>query len=189
MEGVPEHSFAYFFITFLLKTCLETVKSQMKDLNLKNYEEKPEEFQFKAKRAKFQLSHVKELEIVLPKSDSLPAGWMVGMQGKKKVTYINIIIYNIIVKVLYMFLQISMSEIDFFVRDRNAKELQLKEDYKIYPPRFQVEISCSSSAQPDQIKIQFKGAMTDLMFDTRYNVKHIHCICLTVRIQILCNMQ
>ena len=78
-------SFAYFFITFLLKTCLKTVKSQTEDLNLQNYEQKPEEFQFKLKRGKFQLSHVKELEIVLPKSDSLPAGWMVGMQGKKKV--------------------------------------------------------------------------------------------------------
>ena len=82
-------SFAYFFITFLLKTCLETVNSQMKDLNLENYEEKYEEFQFKAKRAKFQLSHVKALEIVLPNSDSLPAGWMIGMQGKKKVMHIK----------------------------------------------------------------------------------------------------
>ena len=82
-------SFAYFFITFLLKTCLETVKSQIEDLNLQNYEQKPEEFQFKSKRVKFQLSHVKELEIVLPNSDSLPAGWMVGMQGKKKVIYIK----------------------------------------------------------------------------------------------------
>ena len=80
-----EPSFAYFFITFLLKTCLKTVKSQMEDLNLQNYEQKPEEFQFRARRAKFQLSHIKELEIVLPKADSLPAGWMVGMQGKKKV--------------------------------------------------------------------------------------------------------
>ena len=84
-----EPSFAYFLITFLLKTCLKTVKSQIEDLNLQNYEEKPEEFQFKSKRGKFQLSHVKELEIVLPKSDSLPAGWMVGLQGKKKVIYIK----------------------------------------------------------------------------------------------------
>ena len=82
-------SFAYFFITFLLKTCLETLRSQMEDLNLQNYEQKHGKFQFKSKRAKFQLSHVKELEIVLPKSDSLPAGWMVGMQGKKKVIYIK----------------------------------------------------------------------------------------------------
>ena len=54
-----EPSFAYFFITFLLTACLKTVKSQMEDLNLQNYEEKPEEFQFKSKRAKFQLSNVK----------------------------------------------------------------------------------------------------------------------------------
>ena len=82
-------SFAYFFITFQMKTCLKTVKSQIEDLNLQNYEQKPEEFQFRARRGKFQLSHVKELEIVLPKSDSLPAGWMVGLQGKKKVIYIK----------------------------------------------------------------------------------------------------
>ena len=59
-----------------------------------------------------------------------------------------------------------MSDIDFFVRDRNAKEdLQLKEKLKIYPPRFQLEIGCSPSAQPNQIKIEFKGAVTDLVFD------------------------
>ena len=59
-----------------------------------------------------------------------------------------------------------MSDIDFFVRDRNAKkQLQLKEKLKIYPPRFQVEISCSPSAQPNQIKIEFRGAVTDLVFD------------------------
>ena len=54
----------------------------------------------------------------------------------------------------------------FFVRDRNAKEqLQLKEELRIYPPRFRVEISCFLPARPDQIKIEFKGAMTDLVFD------------------------
>ena len=77
-------SLAFFFITFLLETCLMTVKSQVEDLKLQNYEQKAEEFQFRAKRAKF---HMKALEINLPKSDSLPTGWMVGMQGKKKVIY------------------------------------------------------------------------------------------------------
>ena len=66
----------------------------------------------------------------------------------------------------YIFLQILISDIDFFVRERNAKEqLQFKEELKIYPPRFRVEISCSPSAQPDQIKIEFRGAVTDLVFD------------------------
>ena len=82
-----EPSFAFFSITFLLETCLTTVKGQMEDLKLQNYEQKAEEFQFRAKRAKFQISHMKALEINLPKSDSLPTGWMVGMQGKKKVIY------------------------------------------------------------------------------------------------------
>ena len=59
-----------------------------------------------------------------------------------------------------------MSDIDFFVRDRNAKEqLQFKEELRIYPPRFRVEISCTPSAQPDQIKIEFRGAVTELVFD------------------------
>ena len=59
-----------------------------------------------------------------------------------------------------------MSDIDFFVRDRTAKEqLQFKEELRIYPPRFQVEISCSPFARPDQIKVEFRGAVTDLVFD------------------------
>ena len=58
-----------------------------------------------------------------------------------------------------------MSEIDFFVRERNAKEqLQLMEELNIYPPRFHVEISCFPSAQPNKIKIEFRGAVTDLVF-------------------------
>ena len=76
-----EPSFAFVFITFLLETCLTTVKIQMEDLNLQSYKQKAEEFQFRAK------SHMKALEIVLPKSDTLPTGWMVGMQGKKKVIF------------------------------------------------------------------------------------------------------
>ena len=59
-----------------------------------------------------------------------------------------------------------MRDIDFFVRDRNAKEqLQLKEESRIYPPRFRVEICCFPFARPDQIKIEFRGAVTDLLFD------------------------
>ena len=74
---------AFFVITFLLEKCLATVKSQVEDL--KEYRKKVEEFQFRARRAIFQRSQMKALEIVLPKSDTLPTGWMVGMQGKKKV--------------------------------------------------------------------------------------------------------
>ena len=154
-----EPSLAFFVITFLLGKCLATVKSQLEDLKLQNYKRKAEEFQLRARR------DMKALEIVLPKSDTLPTGWMVGMQGKKKVIYTNLSKYcdgNF----FSIFLQILMSDIDFFVRDRNAKEeLQLKEELKIYPPRFQVEIGCSPSAQPNQIKIEFKGAVTDLVFD------------------------
>ena len=90
---------------------------------------------------------------------------MDGWNARQKEGYLNEI-YNIIVKVFYIFLQILMSDIDFFVRDRNAiKQLKLKEELRIYPPRFRVEISFSPSARPDQIKIEFRGAMTDLIFD------------------------
>ena len=79
-----ERSFAFFVITFLLKKCLATVKSQVKDLNLQNYKQKAEQFQFKARS---QIGHMKALEIVLPTSDTLLTGWMVGIQGKNKVIY------------------------------------------------------------------------------------------------------
>ena len=132
-SGKP--SFAYFFITFLLKTCLKTVKSQTEDLNLENYEQKPEEFQFKAKRAKFQLSHVKELEIILPKSDSYQLDGWLECKAKRRLSISNI--YTIVKALFNIFLQILMSEIDFFVRERNAiEQLKLKEELRIYPPRF-----------------------------------------------------
>ena len=63
---------AYFFITLLLPTCLSTVEDQIKELG---YKEKQQH--------EFQIGCGQTLEICLPQS--LPAGWLVGMRGKKKV--------------------------------------------------------------------------------------------------------
>ena len=65
---------AYFFITLRLKTCLTTVRKQIKKLNLEEHKEEKEKFQF---------SNVQELKMFLPQSS--PAEWRVGMRGKKKV--------------------------------------------------------------------------------------------------------
>ena len=63
---------AYFFITLLLSTCLTTVEDQIEELG---YKEKQQD--------EFQIGSDQTLEICLPQS--LPAGWLVGMRGKKKV--------------------------------------------------------------------------------------------------------
>ena len=63
---------AYFFIALLLATCLTTVEDQIKELG---YKEKQQD--------EFQIGSGQTLEICLPQS--LPAGWRVGMRGKKKV--------------------------------------------------------------------------------------------------------
>ena len=65
-------SYAYFFVTYMLPTCLTTVKQQIEDnpdlQGHKVYFNKIQEFQF--------------LEIVLPTS---PPGWTMGLQSKTKV--------------------------------------------------------------------------------------------------------
>ena len=67
-----------------------------------------------------------------------------------------------------IFLQIMMSDVDFFVKDfcENTKhELEVREKRGMYPPRFHVIFSCSSSARQSQTKIEFRGAVTNLVFD------------------------
>ena len=67
-----QSSHAYFFIILLLPTCLETVENQIEELG---YKEKQQD--------EFQIGSDQTLEICLPQL--LPAGWLVGMRGKKKV--------------------------------------------------------------------------------------------------------
>ena len=63
-------------------------------------------------------------------------------------------------------MQIFLSDIDFFVGDEASKEtLKLKEEEGMYPPRFHVEISCSPNARPSQARIEFRGAVDDLVLD------------------------
>ena len=59
--------------------------------------------------------------------------------------------------------QIFRSDVDFTKLDEN--ELKLKEKEKMYPPKFQVVISCSPAAQQSQARIKIKGAHSDLVFD------------------------
>lgn len=61
-----------------------------------------------------------------------------------------------------------MSDIDFFVKDlceKTKHELELKEKKGMYPPRFHVAINCSPSATRRDIRIEFRGAVSALVFD------------------------
>ena len=66
---------AYFFITFLLKTCLHAVEEQIsKDPEIQGHKKRTQEFQFR---------RVKALKIILPQS--LPDHWKVGVMFRNKV--------------------------------------------------------------------------------------------------------
>ena len=63
-----------------------------------------------------------------------------------------------------------MSEIDFFVSGEYMKELlKVKEEEGMYPPRFRVVISCSPTARLSQVRIDFRGATKELVFDVPLN--------------------
>ena len=71
-------AYVYFFVTFLLATCLETVRKQISFIpELREYKKKSQDFQFSKDTAD------PALEIVL--SQSPPAGWTVGLQFSKQV--------------------------------------------------------------------------------------------------------
>ena len=75
--SVHQPSYAYFFVSFLLKTCLSTVETQMNRIsNIQLYDQHKSEFQFSDDQA---------LEIVLHHP---PNGWFFGVPFKKKVGYI-----------------------------------------------------------------------------------------------------
>ena len=65
-----------------------------------------------------------------------------------------------------------LSDIDFFVghNTENTKQaLQLREREGMYRPRFGVVISCTSTARQSQARIEFRGAVNDLVFDVPLN--------------------
>ena len=78
--SADQPSNAYFFVTLRLKTCLETVEKQIKNLKLQEHHKEKEKFKF---------SSGQELEIILPPSP--PAEWRVGLRGKKKVVHVHIV--------------------------------------------------------------------------------------------------
>ena len=61
-----------------------------------------------------------------------------------------------------------MCDVDYFVKNvcKDKKpELELKEKEGMYPPRFHVVLCCPSSARHSQTKIEFRGAVTEMVFD------------------------
>ena len=67
-----------------------------------------------------------------------------------------------------IFLQIMMRDVDFFVKNfsENTKyDLEVKERRGMYPPRFHVIFRCSPSARENQTRIEFRGAVTNLVYD------------------------
>ena len=74
----------------------------------------------------------------------------------------------------HLYLQILVSEIDFFVSGENMEELlKLKEERGMYPPRFCVVISCSPTARQSQARLEFSGATKELLFDVPLNPLHV----------------
>ena len=66
--------------------------------------------------------------------------------------------------------QILLSDIDFFVSGDNSKELlKIKEEEGMYPPRFNLVISCSPTARQSQTRVQFVGAVKEMVFDIPLN--------------------
>ena len=75
---------------------------------------------------------------------------------------------NVLFTSAYAISQISVSDIDFFVRDADdIKEalLKTKEENGMYPPRFRVVIGCFPPASPILARFQFIGATEELVFD------------------------
>ena len=67
--------------------------------------------------------------------------------------------------------QILLSDIDFFVSGDNSKELlKVKEEEGMYPPRFNLVISCSPTARQSQTRVQFVGAVKKIVFDIPLNL-------------------
>ena len=94
---------------------------------------------------------------------------MVGWDERQKEGCLiaTCILLQFLVKV-NIFLQIMMSDVDFFVNDLcedTKHKLEVREKGGMYPPRFHVVLSCSPSAREKQTRIEFRGAVTDLVFD------------------------
>jgi hypothetical protein len=136
---------AYFFVTFLLRTCFTTVKEQIPTLNLgHNIIVEKQDFQFYHDELK-----PAAMEIDLPPLP--PHEWEIGLMFGKKV---------------------MLKDIDFFVgkvTETILEQLKLKEEEGMYPPRFHVVIRCTPTARQNQARIGFRGAEQDLTFGILLN--------------------
>lgn len=63
-----------------------------------------------------------------------------------------------------------MSDIEFVTDGEDV--LKLLEDKGMYPPRFNVVISCSPMAKQGQERILFKGTTSGLVYDIPLNLQH-----------------
>ena len=59
---------------------------------------------------------------------------------------------------------------DIGFSDASYDTLKIQEDCGLYPPRFKVIISCSPTAQPAIARVEFRGAVNDLIFDIPLHV-------------------
>ena len=71
---VERSAHVYFFLTFLLKTCIITLKNQMNKFNIEGELEEPEYFQFKGDN--------NQLDMICPKNQE---HWIFGISGKPMV--------------------------------------------------------------------------------------------------------
>ena len=65
-----------------------------------------------------------------------------------------------------------LNDIDFFVGENNDTTwhtLKLKEEEGMYPPKFKVAVSCTPAARQSRARIEFRGAVNDLVFDVSLN--------------------
>ena len=74
-------TYAYFFVTFFLKTCLETIRDQISELPAESFKKNIQEFQFGMRLWK------PALNIEIPQQQ--PTGWNLGLVGKTKVIKID----------------------------------------------------------------------------------------------------
>ena len=73
-----EPAYIYFFVTFLLTTCLETIRKQISLIpELREHKKKSQDFQF------LKGNRDPSLDIVLPQT--YPDGWTLGLQFSKQV--------------------------------------------------------------------------------------------------------
>ena len=83
-----EPAYVYFFITFLLSTCRDTLKNQISKIpELHNHITKTQDFKF------LKRSRDPALGIIL--SPSTPPEWTVGLQFNKEVNIIHFLILDI----------------------------------------------------------------------------------------------